>query len=51
MMQGGQVCSPSFPDSYNLSQNCTHDYMMVDYTGDSMFANGKKMKLSPAPHI
>jgi len=28
MMQGGQ--------------NCSHDYMMVDYTGDSMFAHGQK---------
>lgn len=28
MMQGGE--------------NCTHDYMMVDFTGDTMFANGKK---------
>jgi len=28
MMQGGQ--------------NCSHDYMMVDFTGDTMFANGQK---------
>ena len=28
MMQGGQ--------------NCSHDYMMVDFTGDTMFGNGQK---------
>ena len=28
MMQGGQ--------------NCSHDFMMVDFTGDTMFANGQK---------
>ena len=33
-----------------LPQNCTHDYMMVDFTGDTMFGNGDPSMLFILSH-
>jgi len=32
-------------------ENCTHDFMMIDYTGDKTFANGRKFCGTDSPVI
>ena len=32
-------------------ENCTHDYLMVDFTGDSDFSSGKKFCGGAAPVV